>query len=182
MYERDFIAGPDLRVPLGEWIQLWVEVLSLPKVVPMDLSKSVNYNLDYNSYRKYFDSKVGATGAKPLPDPETIFGPLLELASVAAEFAGVRIPNLPFFGDAKRGKRWVRALSRSLSTFRQWKKNTESIDLAWQLAERLQCKPRSGSRVLWEPIHHELGTSVVLRVEGGPLLILEKELGGEPFH
>jgi len=182
MYERDFVAGPDLRVPLGEWIQLWVEVLSLPKVVPMDLSKSVNYNLDYNSYRKYFDSKVGVTGAKPLPDPETIFGPLLELASVAAEFAGVRIPNLPFFGDAKKGKRWVRALSRSLSTFRRWKQNTKSIDLAWQLAERLQRRPRSGSRVLWQPINHELGTSVVLRTEGGPLLILEKELGGEPFR
>jgi hypothetical protein len=182
IYERDVAVGPTFGVPLGEWLQLWVDVLSLPKVVPMDLSKSVNYNLDYNSTRSYIDQKSKIPGTAPPPsNPEAIFGPLLELATTLAEFAGVRIPNLPFFGDAVKGKRWTRTLSRTMATFKVWKRNTERIDLAWQFAERLQKRPVSGSRSLWEPWHHELGTAVVLRKEGGPLLSLKFGLGGEPF-
>jgi hypothetical protein len=182
IYERDVAVGPTFGVPLGEWLQLWVDVLSLPKVVPMDISKSVAYNLDYNGHRAYIDRKSNIPGTAPPPNnPEAIFGPLLELATTLAEFAGVRIPNLPFFGDAQKGKKWTRALSRSMATFKVWKRNTELVDLAWQLAEQLQRRPRSGSRSLWQPWNHELGTAVVPWKEGGPLQSLKFGLEGEPF-
>lgn len=170
MYERDIVDSHNLKIPLGEWISLWIEVVSLPKEVPQDISKSVLYNLDYNSYRKYIDMKMKRPGVDvPVVNPESIYGPMLELAAVVAEFAGVSIPNLPFFGDAKKGKRWSRTVSRSLATFKLWRKNVESVERAWQFAERLERSPRSGSRVRCEPWFHG-GTLMVSGRDGNSSL------------
>jgi len=146
MYERDFVAGPDFNVvPLGEWLQLWVDVLSLPKAVTMDLSRSFNWNLDYNSARERLDQKMRAPGMKPPVDPETIYGPLLELATTVAEFAGVSIPNLPFFGDSKKGKMWIKSLSRASARHRLWSTNVALVRLSESYSEKLFKKPRYGS-------------------------------------
>lgn len=146
MYERDIVVGPDFELnTLGEWIQLWIEVLSLPKAVTIDLTKSLNYNLDYNSHRSYVDSKMAIPGHVPPVNPETIYGPMLELATTVAEFAGVSIPNLPFFGDAKKGKQWIKSLSRSQARFKKWSEAKALVDLSYSYYEKLYKKPRYGS-------------------------------------
>jgi len=153
MYERDVVDSISSRVPLGEWLSLWIDVVSLPKAVPFDLQKSASYNLDYNSTRSYQDSKAKFR-TTPVINPETIYGPMLELAATLAEFAGVTIPNLPFFGDAKKGKRWTRTLSRSMASFKLWKKNLEAFEVSQQYADKLLRSPRSGSRAKSEPWFH----------------------------
>jgi len=145
-FERDLVLGPDFSLnTLGEWIQLWVEVLSLPKAVKIDLSKSLNYNLDYNSHRSYIDEKMKIPGAKPAVPPETIYGPLLELATVVAEFAGVSIPNLPFFGEAKKGKQWIKTINHSLGRFRKWNQAEALVGDSYLFYEHLFKKPRYGT-------------------------------------
>jgi hypothetical protein len=145
-YERNIVLGADFNLyPLGEWIKLWIEVISLPKAVKLDLSKSINYNLDYNSHRSYVDNKLKIPGRAPLVPQETIFGPLLELATTVAEFAGVTVPNLPFFAEAKKGKIWYKSLGKSVRKFAFWKQSEDLVAIAWQYAGRLQRGAPSGS-------------------------------------
>jgi hypothetical protein len=146
MYERDISTQPQFELyPLGEWIKLWIDVVSLPKEVKLDVTRSVNYNLDYNSYRDYLNQKLKLPGTKPVINPETIFGPLQELATVVAEFAGATIPNLPFFGDAKKGNNWYKSLTRSLKKFQAWERSDALVQEGEVMFHRLTRKPRFGS-------------------------------------
>lgn len=146
VYARDVTLGHNFQLnSLGEWVQLWIEVVSLPKAVKLEVHRSVNYNLDYAGYRDYLNGKLNLPGAKPPVPPEAIFGPLLELATVVAEFAGVTVPNLPFFGDAKKGNNWYKSLSKSLKRFKAWETASSKVGLGVDYAERLFRSPKHGS-------------------------------------
>nr|UJQ92561.1 MAG: putative RNA-dependent RNA polymerase [Mitoviridae sp.] len=149
-YDRNSVLEPQFELnSLGEWIELWIEVVSLPKAVKLDVSKSVNYNLDYNGYRDYFMQKMNIPGAKPVVQPETIFGPLLEIATVVAEFSGVRVPNLPFFSDAKKSKNWYKSLTKSFRIFETWSQSETIVQLSHEFHGRLESGQRKALR-LWE--------------------------------
>nr|UJQ92619.1 MAG: putative RNA-dependent RNA polymerase [Mitoviridae sp.] len=101
---------------LAELLELWVDLRSTPGPLLLDLNKSINWNFDYNNSRENllrdeFRSK-GKFYKKPLK-PEHVFGPMLELSKIVAEYTGVSIPNLPFFAMARKGKHWHNTLIRS---------------------------------------------------------------------
>jgi hypothetical protein len=58
-------------------------------------------------------------GEVVVKNPVSLYGPMLELATVVAELLGIRIPNIPFFSFAKKGKHWAKSLIRSLEIFQR---------------------------------------------------------------
>jgi hypothetical protein len=130
---------------LGQWIDLWVSILQIPKPVQCDLNYSIHFNLDYNSARRTLVEKLGKPGEVVVKNPESLYGPMLELATVVAEHLGIRIPNIPFFSFAKKGKHWAKSLIRSLEIFQRQQAIDKRIMLSFQYGKKLHAKPLEGS-------------------------------------
>jgi hypothetical protein len=104
---------------LGLWIGLWVSILQIPKPIQCDLNFSIHYFLDYNSARENLAEKLRKPDEVVIKNPESLYDPMLELATVVAEHLGIRIPNIPFFSSAKKGKHWSKSLIRSLEILKR---------------------------------------------------------------
>jgi hypothetical protein len=134
---------------LGQWIDLWVSILQIPKPIQCDLNYSVHYNLDYNSARETLAEKLRKPGEVVIKNPESLYGPMLELATVVAEHLGIRIPNIPFFSFAKKGKHWAKSLIRSLEVFQRQQAIDKQIMLSFQYGKKLHARPLDGSFAAW---------------------------------
>jgi hypothetical protein len=101
---------------LTDLLEIWVDLRSTSSPLTLDLSKSINWNFDYNNSRENLLKAEARAKKLEWRKPvriEHVFGPMLELSRVISSFCGVVIPNLPFFAMAKKGKHWHKVIERS---------------------------------------------------------------------
>lgn len=125
---------------LSELLEIWVDLRSTPKPVVLDLSKSINWNFDYNNSRENLlraEFRAKGKAWKNPVKPEHVFGPMLELSKTVAQYTGVSIPNLPFFAMAKKGKHWHNTLVRSAAYGLSVEKILHKLSLAEIMAHQL---------------------------------------------
>lgn len=124
-----------METSLPYWMDLWFQVRQLPKPLIIDTRKSVKDLLEYDSFRN--DTLREAQGL-PKVIPETIYGPMQEVAKLLAYHLGVIVPGLPFFNDGRRGRSWYRSLRDCLKHYKMWKDLLARFDTAWLYAEQLE--------------------------------------------
>jgi hypothetical protein len=147
---------------VGELLRIWIELLTLPKMILYDLNRSVSWNLDVGEERdlllfkgtmKEFRDHKDRLWKRAI-EPEIVYGPMHRIASFLAERLGLVAPNLPFFAQSRRPRHWLRSLNRSLNSFRAREALLERYRLACKYADKLgissrQYHPR-GPAAVWQ--------------------------------
>jgi hypothetical protein len=126
---------------LRDLLQIWIELKSTPKVLSLDLNLSISWNFDYNSSRDNLERAMARALKKPWEKPvrtEHVFGPMLELSRVIAQFCGTIIPNLPFFAIAKKGKHWHKVIERASAYNRRLESSLRELSTAEHFWAKLQ--------------------------------------------
>jgi hypothetical protein len=127
------VIGESGDKTLRDLLEIWIELKSTPKVLSLDLNHSISWNFDYNSSRDNLERAMARALKKPWKKPvrtEHVFGPMLELSRVIAQFCGTMIPNLPFFAMAKRGKHWHKVVERAVAYNRGLSESLLELSLA----------------------------------------------------
>lgn len=130
---------------LRDLLEIWIELKSTPKVLSLDLNRSISWNFDYNSSRDNLERAMARTLKKTWKKPvraEHVFGPMLELSRVIAQFCGVLIPNLPFFAMAKKGKHWHKVIERASAYNRGLESSLKELSTAEHFYAKLQSHRR----------------------------------------
>jgi len=151
LYASALKNGKTYRNTFGFWVDLYAQTHALSKPIVYDFEQSMHWNLDYNGAQEDEARSLSSRGSFRSQErkqvvvnkdtrPETIFGPMRSVASALAQTTGVAIPGLPFFSDGRRGGLWYRDLNRSLSLFKEQRKNQIRADAlladqAWLLGQ-----------------------------------------------
>jgi hypothetical protein len=102
----------------GQFAELWIETLSLPKPYRLDCVKGISFSLDYQGERSATPRdqfvKIGKIKLDPKSVQHVLFGPLKEIAVAWAHELGVKLPSVPYFNMKGQGRHWVRDINLAL--------------------------------------------------------------------